>query len=156
MRKRELRLRTISTSMESDTYRSPLGERYASRAMRENFSDRRKFTIWRRLWIALAEAEGDLGLPITAEQIAEMKAHVDDLNLEVAAEHERRLRHDVMAHIHAFGDQCPMARPILHLGATSCYVTDNAELIAMREGLRLLRRQVSPRLWDASRHIWNG
>jgi adenylosuccinate lyase len=128
--------------MEADTYRSPLGERYASRAMRENFSDRRKFTTWRRLWIALAEAEADLGLLITAEQIAEMKAHVDDLNLEVAAEHERRLRHDVMAHIHAFGDQCPKARPILHLGATSCYVTDNAELIAMREGLRLLRRQL--------------
>jgi adenylosuccinate lyase len=128
--------------MDADTYTSPLGERYASRAMSENFSDRRKFTTWRTLWIALAQAEMDLGLPITKEQIAEMRAHAEDLNLEAAAEHERRLRHDVMAHIHAFGDQCPKARPILHLGATSCFVTDNAELIAMREGLRLLRRQL--------------
>jgi adenylosuccinate lyase len=110
--------------------------------MRENFSDRTKFTAWRHLWIALAEAEKDLGLPITDEQIAEMKAHAEDLNLEVAGEHERRLRHDVMAHIHAFGDQCPKARPILHLGATSCFVTDNGELIAMRAGLRLLRAQL--------------
>ena len=128
--------------MDPGTYRSPLGERYASRAMRENFSERRKFTTWRRLWIALAQAEKDLGLPIGAEQIAEMEAHAEDLNLEVAAEHERRLRHDVMAHIHAFGEQCPKARPILHLGATSCYVTDNAELIAMREGIRILRREL--------------
>jgi adenylosuccinate lyase len=127
---------------EASTYRSPLGERYASRAMRENFSERRKFTAWRRIWIALAEAEKDLGLPITGAQIAELKEHVDDLDLAAAAEHEKRLRHDVMAHIHAYGDVCPTARPILHLGATSCDVTDNAELIAMREGLRLLRRQV--------------
>jgi adenylosuccinate lyase len=128
--------------MDEDTYKSPLGGRYASRVMRENFSDRRKFTTWRRLWIALAEAQKDLGLSITGEQIAEMKRYAKDLNLEVADEYERALRHDVMAHIHAFGDQCPKARPILHLGATSCFVTDNAELIAMREGLRLLRRQL--------------
>jgi len=128
--------------MPADTYTSPLGERYASRAMRENFSDRRKFTTWRRLWIALAEAERDLGLPISAEQIAEMKAFAEDLNLEVAAREEARLRHDVMAHIHAYGEQCRKARPILHLGATSCDITDNAELLAMREGLRLLRRQL--------------
>jgi adenylosuccinate lyase len=128
--------------MDAGTYRSPLGERYASRAMRENFSDVRKFTTWRKLWIALAEAQKELGLPISDEQIAEMKAHAEDLNLDVAEAHERKLRHDVMAHIHAYGDQCRKARPILHLGATSCYVTDNAELIAMREGLRLLRRQL--------------
>jgi adenylosuccinate lyase len=128
--------------MEGDTYRSPLGERYAGRAMRENFSERRKFTTWRRLWVALAEAEKDLGLPITAEQVAELRARVDDVDLEAAAEHEKRLRHDVMAHIHAYGDQCPGARPILHLGATSCFVTDNAELIAMREGLRILRGEL--------------
>lgn len=128
--------------MEGDTYRSPLGQRYAGRAMRENFSERRKFTTWRRLWIALAEAQRDLGLPITAEQIAELRAHVDDLDLAAAAEHEKRLRHDVMAHIHAYGDQCPNARPILHLGATSCFVTDNADLIAMREGLRILRAEL--------------
>ena len=128
--------------MEGDTYRSPLGERYASRAMRETFSERRKFTTWRRLWIALAEAERDLGLPISAEQIAQLRAHVDDVDLAAAAEHEKRLRHDVMAHIHAYGEQCPLARPILHLGATSCYVTDNAELIAMREGLAILRAEL--------------
>ncbi|MFN0009292.1 MAG: adenylosuccinate lyase [Planctomycetota bacterium] len=128
--------------MEGDTYRSPLGERYAGRAMRENFSEIRKFTTWRRLWIALAEAERELGLPITAEQVAELRAHVDDVDLQAAAGHEKRLRHDVMAHIHAYGDQCPAARPILHLGATSCYVTDNADLIAMREGLRILRAQL--------------
>jgi adenylosuccinate lyase len=129
-------------NMEGDVYRSPLGERYAGRAMRENFSDRRKFTTWRRLWIALAEAEKDLGLSITDAQIAELRAHVDDLDLAVAAEHEKRLRHDVMAHIHAYGDLCKTARPIIHLGATSCYVTDNAELIAMRDGLRILRAEL--------------
>ena len=105
--------------MDGSTYRSPLGERYASRAMRENFSERRKFTTWRKIWIALAEAEKDLGLPISDAQIAELKAHVDDVDLAAAAAHERRLRHDVMAHIHAYGDQCPGARPILHLGARS-------------------------------------
>jgi len=128
--------------MDDATYRSPLGERYASRAMRGNFSERRKFLLWRELWIALAQAQKDLGLPITDEQIAQMRAHAGDLDLEAAAEHERRMRHDVMAHIHAFGDQAPAARPILHLGATSCFVTDNADLIVMREGLRLLRGQL--------------
>ena len=125
--------------MNGSTYESPLGQRYASLEMRELFSERRKIATWRRIWIALAEAEKALGLPITDAQIAEMKAHVDDADLEAAAAHERRLRHDVMAHIHAFGDQCPTARPILHLGATSCDVTDNADLIALREGLRLVR-----------------
>jgi adenylosuccinate lyase len=128
--------------MDHDSYQSPLSSRYASAAMRANFSERRKFTTWRALWIALAEAERELGLPIEAEQIAELRAHAEDLNLDVAARYERELRHDVMAQIHAWGDQCPRARPIIHLGATSCYVTDNTELISLREGLRLVRRQL--------------
>ncbi|MDZ4772188.1 MAG: adenylosuccinate lyase [Planctomycetota bacterium] len=126
----------------SDTYRSPLGERYASRAMRENFSERRKFTTWRALWIELARAEKALGLAITTAQIDEMVAHANDLNLDVAAAFEKDLRHDVMAQIHAWGEQVPTARPIIHLGATSCFVTDNAEILAMREGVRLLRAQL--------------
>jgi adenylosuccinate lyase len=129
-------------STDSDTYRSPLGERYASLAMRENFSERRKFTTWRSLWIELARAEKALGLAIRDDQIAEMVAHRDDLNLDVAERYESELRHDVMAHIHAWGEQVPNARPIIHLGATSCYVTDNSEIIAMREGVRLLRGQL--------------
>jgi adenylosuccinate lyase len=128
--------------MEIDNYRSPLSERYASEAMRFNFSDKRRFTTWRKLWLALAECEMELGLPIRAEQIAEMKATLEDLDLESAARHERELRHDVMAHIHAWGEKAPKARAIIHLGATSCFVTDNADLIAMREGLRLLRAQL--------------
>jgi adenylosuccinate lyase len=128
--------------MEIDNYSSPLSERYASEAMRFNFSEKRKFTTWRKLWIVLAECEKELGLSISDEQIAELRAHADDLNLEVARRYERELRHDVMAHIHAYGDQCPKARAIIHLGATSCYVTDNSELIAMRDGLRLLRAQL--------------
>ena len=128
--------------MEIDNYQSPLSSRYASEAMRFNFSDKRRFTTWRKLWIALAECEKELGLPIRDEQIAQMKDTLEDLDLEAAARHERELRHDVMAHIHAWGEKCPKARPIIHLGATSCYVTDNADLIAMREGLRLLRGQL--------------
>jgi adenylosuccinate lyase len=128
--------------MDMDNYRSPLSERYASAAMRFNFSDRRKFTTWRKLWIVLAQCERELGLAISAEQIAELEAHAEDLDLEVAARYERELRHDVMAHVHAFGEQAPTARAIIHLGATSCYVTDNSELLAMREGLRLLRAQL--------------
>jgi adenylosuccinate lyase len=128
--------------MELDNYQSPLSTRYASEAMRANFSDRRRFTRWRQLWIALAECQQELGLPIREAQIAQMKETLEDLDLEAAARYERELRHDVMAHIHAWGEKCPQARPIIHLGATSCYVTDNADLIAMREGLRLLRAQL--------------
>jgi adenylosuccinate lyase len=128
--------------LDAHNYQSPLSTRYASAAMRANFSDHRRFTTWRRLWIALAEAQKELGLPISDEQLAQMRAHVDDIDLESARRYEAELRHDVMAHIHAWGDQCPRARPIVHLGATSCYVTDNADLIAMREGLSLLRRQL--------------
>ncbi len=123
-------------------YRSPLGTRYASRAMRANFSDETKFTTWRKLWIALAESSRELGLNITEEQVSELRAHATDLDLELAAKYEKELRHDVMAHVHAWGDVCPTARPIIHLGATSCYVGDNTDLIVIRDGLRLLRAQL--------------
>ncbi len=128
--------------MDIDNYSSPLAERYASAAMRSNFSERRKFTTWRELWLVLAESEKELGLSISDDQIAELRAHVADLNIDVARRYERELRHDVMAHIHAYGEQCPKARAIIHLGATSCYVTDNSELIALREGLRILRGEL--------------
>jgi len=123
-------------------YQSPLAARYATQAMRALFSDQRKFTTWRRLWLALAEAEQELGLEISDAQLDQMRATVDDLDLEAARRYERELRHDVMAHVHAWGDQCPEARPILHLGATSCYVGDNTDLVILREGLRLLRGQL--------------
>jgi adenylosuccinate lyase len=129
-------------SHDSGNYVSPLSTRYASEAMRHNFSDEKRFTTWRALWIALAQAEKDLGLPITGPQLAELEAHATDVDLEAAARYERELRHDVMAHVRAWGDQCPKARGIIHLGATSCDITDNADLILMREGLKLLRRQV--------------
>jgi len=129
--------------MSTDTFRHPLTERYASRAVRELFSARRKFTLWRQLWIALASAERDLGLPITDEQIAEMRAVAGDIDFDAAARREREVRHDVMAHLHAFAQQAPAAAPIIHLGATSCFVTDNSELIQMREGLRLVAARLA-------------
>ena len=129
-------------SSTSDTYHSPLAARYASRAMRENFSDRKKFTTWRELWIALAEAEHELGLPIGEAQLEQMRETRDELDLEAARRHEERLRHDVMAHIHAWGEQCPDARPIIHLGATSCFVGDNTDLIVLRDGLALVKAQL--------------
>ncbi|WP_084233882.1 adenylosuccinate lyase [Papillibacter cinnamivorans] len=122
-----------------DTYESPLASRYASDEMLALFSPDRKFSTWRRLWIALARAEKSLGLPVSGEQIAQMEAHKDDINYDSAARWEKELRHDVMAHIHAYGEQCPAAMPIIHLGATSCYVGDNTDLILMREGLTLLK-----------------
>lgn len=125
--------------MSADRYESPLSTRYASRDMQKIFSDDYKFTTWRRLWVALAEAEQQLGLPISDQQIAELKAHVRDINYADAAAKEKEIRHDVMAHIYAYGLQCPTARPILHLGATSCYVQDNTAVIQMRDGLRLIR-----------------
>lgn len=128
--------------MDDARYDSPLGTRYASREMRFNFSDTKKFTTWRRLWIALAEAERELGLDIAEEQLEDLRRTVDDLDLEAARVHEERLRHDVMAHIHAWGDQVPRARGILHLGATSCYVGDNTDLIVLRDGLGLLKRSL--------------
>ncbi len=122
-----------------ESYQNPLTTRYASAAMRANFSERKKFTTWHRVWIALAEAQKELGLPITDEQLAELREHEADIDFELAERYERELRHDVMAHVHAWGEHCPEARGILHLGATSCDVTDNADLIVLRDGLVLLR-----------------
>jgi adenylosuccinate lyase len=132
-----------SGTPEEAVYRSPFVTRWASREMVGLWSDLTKFRTWRRLWIALAEAEKELGLEISDEQIAELKAHADDVNFDVAAQKERELRHDVMAHVHAYGEQCPAARGIIHLGATSCYVGDNTDLILMRDGLRLLQAPVA-------------
>jgi adenylosuccinate lyase len=124
---------------DSERYESPLVERYAGEDMVRLFSQRERVRTWRRLWIALAEAERELGLPISSEQIGELRAKLDEIDLGRAAEIERRLRHDVMAHVHLYGEQCPRAKPIIHLGATSAYVTDNADLILMREGLGIVR-----------------
>ncbi|MBQ3925200.1 MAG: adenylosuccinate lyase [Firmicutes bacterium] len=123
-------------------YNSPLSERYPSKEMKYLFSPEKKFSTWRRLWIALAEAEQELGLDITDEQIEELKAHADDINYDVAKEREKIVRHDVMSHVYAYGVQCPKAKGIIHLGATSCYVGDNTDLIIMREGLELIRTKV--------------
>lgn len=123
---------------ESVFFENPLVSRYASRAMAELFSETHRIGLWRRLWIALAEAQRELGLPISSDQINEMRAAAPSIDFERAREYERRFRHDVMAHIHAFGDLAPSARGIIHLGATSCYVTDNADLLMMREGLGLI------------------
>ena len=120
-------------------YESPLSSRYASDEMQYIFSPDKKFSTWRRLWVALARAEMELGLPVTQEQIDEMEAHLTDIDYDSAAQWERKLRHDVMAHIHAWGQQCPKAMPIIHLGATSCYVGDNTDVILMREALELVR-----------------
>ena len=122
-----------------DTYENPLITRYASREMARLFGDDKKFVTWRKLWIALAEAEAELGLPITTEQLDELRAHAQDIPYDAAARYEAKVRHDVMAHVHAYGEQCPLARPIIHLGATSCYVTDNTDIIVMREALALLK-----------------
>jgi adenylosuccinate lyase len=125
-----------------DRYSSPLAERYASRAMLELWSPQMRHGLWRRLWLALAEAEQQLGVPIPDEAIAQMRAHLDDIDFETVATYERRFRHDVMAHVHAFGDAAPAAHKFIHLGATSAFVTDNADLILMRRGLVLLRGKV--------------
>ena len=127
----------------SEHYDNPLIARYASKEMSKLWSPQRKFSTWRKLWVALAEAEAELGLAVTAEQIAELKAHVDDIDFASAARHEKKLRHDVMAHVHAYGDVCPKARAIIHLGATSCYVTDNTDLLLIREGLTLVRNRLA-------------
>ncbi len=125
-----------------ENYQSPLVERYASAMMSRRFSPANKFRTWRRLWVALAEAEAQLGLPISEEQIAQMRKHQDDIDYEAAKEWERKVRHDVMSHVLAFGDQARLARPIIHLGATSCFVTDNTELVQMRDGLKLVVRKL--------------
>jgi len=128
--------------MVKDTYESPLSARYASKEMKYIFSPDKKFRTWRKLWIALAESEKELGLPITQEQIDELKAHTDDINYEVAQEREKIVRHDVMSHVYAYGVQCPNAKGIIHLGATSCYVGDNTDIIIMTEGLKLIRNKL--------------
>ena len=128
--------------MSTDRYVSPLSERYASKEMQYIFSPDMKFRTWRRLWIALAETEKELGLPITQEQIDELKAHKDDINYDVAKERERQVRHDVMSHVYAYGVQCPKAKGIIHLGATSCYVGDNTDIIVMTEALKLVKKKL--------------
>ncbi|MEZ3488041.1 MAG: adenylosuccinate lyase [Lachnospiraceae bacterium] len=128
--------------MSQDRYQSPLSERYASKEMQYVFSPDKKFRTWRRLWIALAETEKELGLPITEEQIAELKEHAEDINYEVAREREKLVRHDVMSHVYAYGQQCPGAKGIIHLGATSCYVGDNTDIIVMAEALEIVRKKL--------------
>ena len=128
----------------NEFYVSPLSERYAGKEMKELFSPLTKFRTWRRLWIALAESEKELGLPITDEQIKELKAFKDDINFEEAKAREKEVRHDVMSHVYAYGLQCPSAKGIIHLGATSCYVGDNTDIILMAEGLKLLRKKLIP------------
>jgi len=125
-----------------DRYQSPLSERYASKEMQYIFSPEKKFKTWRRLWIALAETEKELGLPITQAQIDELKEHAEDINYEVAKEREKLVRHDVMSHVYAYGQQCPGAKGIIHLGATSCYVGDNTDIMIMTEGLQLVRQKL--------------
>ena len=141
--------------MSYDRYVSPLSERYASKEMQYVFSPDKKFKTWRRLWIALAETEKELGLSITQEQIDELKAHAEDINYEVAKEREKVVRHDVMSHVYAYGQQCPKAKGIIHLGATSCYVGDNTDIIVMSEALETLLQnlQNSRIIIKVSRHL---
>ena len=128
--------------MSTNTYESPLNTRYASKEMQFLFSADKKFSTWRKLWVALAEAEKELGLPITDEQISELKEHIYDINYDVAAAREKEVRHDVMSHVYAYGVQCPKAKPIIHLGATSCYVGDNTDIIIMTEAMQLVKKKL--------------
>ena len=128
--------------MDKNIYESPLNSRYASKEMKEIFSPNKKFKTWRKLWITLAKAEKELGLNITDEQIKELEAFADNINYDVAIEREKITRHDVMAHIYAYGVQCPNAKPIIHLGATSCYVGDNTDVIIMKDALELVKGKV--------------
>ena len=137
--------------MSTDRYTSPLSERYASREMQYIFSQDMKFRTWRRLWIALAETEKELGLNITQEQIDELKAHADDINYDVAKAREKEVRHDVMSHVYAYGVQCPKAKGIIHLGATSCYVGDNTDIIVMTEALKLVQKKLVNVIAELSR-----
>ena len=140
--------------MNKSTYESPLNSRYASPEMQYIFSPDRKFTTWRKLWVALAESEMELGLPVTKAQVDELKAHIEDIDYENAARHEARVRHDVMAHVHAYGDVCPNARGIIHLGATSCYVTDNADILMLRDALTLIRKKLVEVLRRLRKFAW--
>ena len=126
----------------NDSYQNPLTGRYASKEMSYNWSPQKKHSTWRKLWIALAKAEKELGINITEEQIAEMEAHIDDIDFEKAKAKEKELRHDVMSHVHVFGDQCPEAMSIIHLGATSCYVTDNTEQIQLKDGMEIIKSKI--------------
>ena len=126
----------------NDRYQTPLAERYASKEMQYIFSPDMKFKTWRKLWIALAETEKELGLDITDEQIEELKANKDNINYEDAKKREKEVRHDVMSHVYAYGLQCPKAKGIIHLGATSCYVGDNTDIIVMTEALKLVRKKL--------------
>lgn len=125
-----------------DIYESPFNLRYASREMLYLFSPDKRYSTWRKLWVALAQAEHELGLPVSEEQIKELEAHIDDIDYEVVAAKEKEIRHDVMAHVYAYGVKCPNAKGIIHLGATSCYVTDNADIIILREALQLIRQKI--------------
>lgn len=140
--------------MSKNTYESPLNSRYASAEMQYIFSPDRKFTTWRKLWVALAESEMELGLPVTQAQVDELKAHIDDIDYEAARRHEERVRHDVMAHVHTYGDVCPNARGIIHLGATSCYVTDNADILMLRDALTLIRQKLVEVLCRLRKFAW--
>lgn len=137
--------------MDNNTYQSPLCSRYASKEMQYIFSPDMKFSTWRKLWVALAEAEHELGLSITTEQIEEMRAHVNDIDYDVAAAREKEVRHDVMAHVYEFGTHCPSAKGIIHLGATSCYVGDNTDIIIMTEGLKLLKKKLVALIGELSK-----
>ena len=137
--------------MSTDRYTSPLSERYASKEMQYIFSQDMKFRTWRKLWIALAETEKELGLNITQEQIDELKAHADDINYDVARAREKEVRHDVMSHVYAYGVQCPKAKGIIHLGATSCYVGDNTDIIVMTEALKLVQKKLVNVIAELSR-----
>lgn len=128
--------------MTRDMYQSPWAARYASPEMLKIFSDQNKYGLWRRLWVILAEAQCELGLPVNTRQISQLKAHVDDIDFDAVRRHEERVKHDVMAHVHAYGEQCPLARRIIHLGATSCYVTDNADVIMQRQALTLIQSKL--------------
>lgn len=129
--------------MDHSQYQNPLISRYASSEMSHVFSSEKKFSTWRKLWLALAESEAELGLEISTEQLNEMREHLEDIDWDAAADYEKKLRHDVMAHVHAFGDVCPSARPVIHLGATSCFVTDNGDLVIFREALQLVLHRLA-------------
>ncbi len=137
--------------MQNDTYQSPLCSRYASNEMQYIFSPDMKFSTWRKLWVALAETEMELGLPVTQEQVDELKAHIYDIDYEVAAAREKEVRHDVMAHVYTYGLKCPNAKGIIHLGATSCYVGDNTDIIIMTEGLRLIKKKLVSLIGELSK-----
>ena len=129
--------------MSHELYQNPLISRYSSSEMGNIWSSQRKFATWRQLWLALAESQQELGLEITQQQLAEMRSSLDNIDFEAAKKHEQRLRHDVMAHVHTFGDCCPTAMPIIHLGATSCFVTDNTDLILIRDALELVGKKLA-------------